>query len=357
MNINLDNDKKEVEMLRDLRIDYLKALAILSVIFLHSFQTVYENSILGPFHILQAVPVFLLLTGLNLVNSFERKNITNLSYFYTWGQVSKRLKRLLIPFTVVWLFQLCILIIMSDLKLTFKETLLTYIYGGWGPGSYFISLILKIVFALPLLYVLAKRNPKLMLASSFVINALFELYAYYTLMPNEIYRFIAFRYLFIVGLGVYMALRPRWNKWFEIGTVVSFVYIAAVHYYGFKPPVQPNWSSQNVLAYFWPYALVILGLARLKNTANSMLSKVMQTIGKASYHIFLTQMVYFWAFSPFLMLSGLYVYPPNKLAFISILICSASGIAFYFAETYVLDAIGKLKHKIKSEKPETVKAV
>jgi peptidoglycan/LPS O-acetylase OafA/YrhL len=333
-------------MKRDLRIDYLKALAIISVILLHSFQTVYENSIFGPFHILQAVPVFLLLTGLNLVNSFERKKETSLVYFYTWNQTSKRLKRLLIPFTVVWLFQLYVLTILAGKEISIKDGLLTYIYGGWGPGSYFIPLILQIVFGLPLLYVWAKRSPGLMLAGTFVINLLFELYAYYSLMPNEVYRFIALRYLFIVGLGVYMALKPKWNRWFEVGAFVSFVYIAAIHYYGFKPPVQPNWSSQNVYAYFWPYAIAIFGFAKLKNTANSLFANIMQTIGKASYHIFLAQMVYFWAFKPYPTLKGLYVFPPTKLAFISIILCVTSGVIFYYLEKFVLDKISIISEKI-----------
>jgi peptidoglycan/LPS O-acetylase OafA/YrhL len=329
----------EVKMKRDLRIDYIKAIAIISVILLHSFQTVYENSIFGPFHMLQAVPVFLLLTGLNSVNSFERKNDIRLSYFYSWTQTSKRLKRLLIPFTVVWAFQLYVLNGMAGHEFTVKEMLITFVSGGWGPGSYFIPLILQIVFGLPLLYVLAKRSPGIMLASTFIINTVFELYAYYSLMPNDIYRFIALRYLFIVGLGVYMALKPRWNRWFEAGAFISFTYIAAIHYYGFQPPVQPNWSSQNIYAYFWPYAVVIFLFAHLNNTAHSLFANIMQTIGRASYHIFLSQMVYFWAFSPFPILRELHRYPSTKLAFISIFLCVSFGVSFYYLENMLIRKI------------------
>ncbi|WNF22675.1 acyltransferase [Mesobacillus jeotgali] len=334
---------------RDLRIDYLKAMAIISVILLHSFKTDYENSILGPYHILQAVPVFLLLTGLNLVNSFERKKITNLIYFYSLDQIAKRLKRLLIPFTIVWIFQLYVLVSSSGHVLKIKEVFLTFIQGGWGPGSYFIPLILQVVFGLPLLYLWAKRNPMNMLIGTFIINFAFELYAYYSYMPNEIYRFIFLRYIFIIGLGVYMAFKPNWNKWFEIGTFVSLVYITAVHYYGFKPAVQPNWSSQNVYAYFWPYALVIFGLSRLKNTASSIAAKVMKTIGEASYHIFLTQMVYFWAFQPFPTMRILYGYPPTKLAFINIFLCLIFGVAFYYIEKLLFGKI-KIISLLKSKK-------
>ena len=59
---------------RSINIDVIKGLGILSVILLHTFNTEYLLKIGAPFYIWQAVPVFIILQGFNLTNSYKRRD-------------------------------------------------------------------------------------------------------------------------------------------------------------------------------------------------------------------------------------------------------------------------------------------
>jgi len=209
--------------------------------------------------------------------------------------------------------------------------------GGSGPGSYFVPLLIQIILFLPVLYVIANKNINYMLIGSFAVNMLFELYCYYYNMPQSTYRFIFLRYLFAVALGVWLAKTKQINWYFvTVGAIVSLLYITSYNFYDFKLPVQPDWSPQNAPAFLWPLMVVLLGLKILPEQAKGIV-KLIAELGKASYHIFLVQMVYYYYMDYLFKNLHICIY-----TLINLSICLSVGYIFYLFEKK-LRAFIKLK--------------
>src|SRR5699024_6817890 len=56
----------------------------------------------------------------------------------------------------------------------------------------------------------------------------------------------------------------------------------------------PVWLSQHAPAFFYTLLLTIVCLKAYRIKGTNPLSRIMVHAGRASYHTFLTQMVYFW---------------------------------------------------------------
>ena len=96
---------------RDQRIDFIKGLAIISVIILHSVNESTLLAIGSPFTLGQAVPVFMMIAGYNGYNSTLsclRKGVITLKAYYEKELISKALRRILVPFCFVLILQVLI---------------------------------------------------------------------------------------------------------------------------------------------------------------------------------------------------------------------------------------------------------
>ena len=157
-------------MKRELQIDYLKGLAIISVILLHSLTINQRDIIGGTYYILQAIPVFLILAGYNTIRSYLNKGITDLNSCYEKSYLMKKFKRIVLPYIFIWILELLILVITKQpVAITAKNLLILFIIGGWGPGGYFVALMVQFIIIIPVLYKIAQFN-KLFNAYSIVIE-------------------------------------------------------------------------------------------------------------------------------------------------------------------------------------------
>ena len=309
------------------QIDILKGLAIISVIVQHSLTGQQRDYIGGPFYIYQAVPIFMILAGFNGIGSYERRNCRTLGEIYNWGFISPKLSRLLVPYCLTFIIELGWLV--GFLHMGARQIFNIFLTGGYGPGSYFLPIMLQITVILPIIYFCAKRNVSATLTISFIIGICFEIYAYFPGMPSSIYRLLFLRYLFAVTLGVWLATRKsQSNILLWIGSLLSVVYIYSVHYASLIPPFQADWQSQNTPSFFYPLLLVILALKFLPQTLQLRFQRV-TVIGKASYHIFLTQMVYFTTVAG--SISKRIGSTPMS-AIINIVLCLVFGTVFYYCE-------------------------
>lgn len=87
------------------QIDFLKALAIISVIILHSLPRTILILTFSQFHIWQAVPILIILMGITSGISFTRmysryERIKYKAYF------TNRIKRIVIPFLIIFIISL-----------------------------------------------------------------------------------------------------------------------------------------------------------------------------------------------------------------------------------------------------------
>ena len=155
-------------------------------------------------------------------------------------------------------------------------------------------------------------------------------------VPGSVYRVIIVRYVFVLVLGVWLSLNPgKINyKWLIPLAIMSAVYIAGVYYEEWNFFVERYWQSQHAPSYFWTLLLVIIGLKAYQFTAGNPLSRLLVKMGKASYHIYLIQMFYFWLISDSVSNLPVIIY-----LVLSLTICIVFGLLFFNGENKVRKAI------------------
>lgn len=325
---------------RNRSVDIIKGLAIIFVIILHSLSTNTLLHIGAPFLVWQAVPIFMILAGYNGVNSYLNREINDISSAYSKKLLTKRYIRLLKPFVLIWIFEVALNLIMHN-SISIKGAIFSFITGGWGPGSYFIPIMLQHVIVLPLLYLGAKKSVNGMLMVAFLLDMGLELVTYKLGLSPALYRILYHRYLFAVALGVWAVMyKGKKSIILSIGSLISLVFIIAVNYFNFQLPIEPSWMNESAPSHFWALLIVILGLKFLPKVESTFLEKKIALLGKASYHIFLVQMVYFFLINAFKL-------PINNIFVVmNVIICLVVGYGFFKFES----SISKNKNKVEVSK-------
>lgn len=316
---------------RNYNIDVIKAFAIISVILIHGLSNDSLYAILAPYYIWQTVPVFMILMGYNAANSFIKHNDTKLSDIFSQHYIMNKAKRILLPFAFIWFLQVLIQYIYFG-NTDIPELLRSFLVGGYGPGSYFVPLVIQATILVPFIYVILKKRPTRMMIVLFFVSLLIDLGSYWIDISGSLYRLLIIRHLFALTLGIWYALRKSKIKlrWLLVPAAVSLVYITAVHYFNWERILEEYWHSQHAPSYFYVMILIIIGIRFLNITKQSLFEKTFILIGQASYHIYLTQMFYFWFVHKRL--------PEfNGIIYIALflIIPIASGIGYYYLDTYL----------------------
>lgn len=313
---------------RNYNIDILKALAIISVILLHSLTLKTELRILAPYHIKQAVPVFMILTGYNTARSYQKRRFKTLRQFYEFDYLRKRLERLIYPFGFIWLLQMLILFLFTD-KLDLSLFIHSFFRGGRGPGSYFVPIIVQTTLLLPFIYLFLKKNKRQPVLIMFLVSLGLELFSRLTNMEAATYRLLIFRYVFALTLGVWLAINYKriHYKWLAFLSIVSFLYITAVNYFDWIFIMEKYWEGSHAPAYFWTLLIVVIGLKLPPVRIEKKVNRIFVKIGQASYHIFLAQMVYFWRLKDLLP-----SVPPAVKLSLNMVLCLVLGLLFFELE-------------------------
>jgi len=319
-----------------LQIDLLKGIAIIFVLIFHTLPRETLDGIYFDFHIRQAVPIFILLLGLNMGMSFARQkfelNIGNIKKY-----LQNRFWRIIFPFLVLFFTTLLIGIATSRIKIYgILGKILLGIFGVLpisGPGNYFITILFQFILVFPLIFWLYRKYPKLTVVLCFSIDILFQIFAKNSdIFDNFPYLYSAciLRYLSIISIGLWLStdfkLFSRRNFFILLGSIISIAYLIAVDFYSYIFPYFRNvWHT--VLAFFYPALIVCIGINHLPKKAENMIIDWFEQIGKTSYHIFLFQIAFFGF--------GLnaYAYTEPILAIITnIIICLIGGILFMLFE-------------------------
>jgi len=288
------------------QIDILKGLAIISVIIIHTFSNEILMAIGAPFHIWQAVPVFILLAGFTSTYALLNYQKRSLAQSYDISIIIRRLKRLLGPYLIIWIFQFLIIFILTTYisLIVFDpnyfsyqgfDWLFNFFSGGQGPGNYFIPIILQQILIIPFFYYLALRSPNRMLAIAFILDLAFEYLAIISGIPPWAFSILYIRFIFAGALGVWLVFqKDTVPKWLLIGGLASIVYIFAVVYLNFQFWfLYPGQSFFNVFSFFWTIIIVILGMRLIPSGPSHRIFTILEQLGKASWHIFLIQMTFF----------------------------------------------------------------
>lgn len=133
-------------------IDFIKGLATLSVILLHTLPEKVLMDSLAVYHIWQAVPTFMFISFFLSFKGLSMKDNILRGYF-----TKERIKGL---FKKLWLPLLSLSILQTILYLVFgnvSQALRSFLCLSNGSGSYYIWCYMQIWFLIPFLYLILNK--------------------------------------------------------------------------------------------------------------------------------------------------------------------------------------------------------
>lgn len=330
---------------RNYFIDFLKAILIIFVILLHyPWENGENNSFLFKFILDFSVPAFMYISGYVSAKSYINKGIDSLEDAYRLDNMIGKVLRYVIPFTVAFLvewvlFRINGLFTVNVIKYGLLAFIEDWFRGGYGMGSYYFPIMLQFVIIFPLMYFLIKKSGKKGLIAILLLNGLYELLKTAYGMNEGEYRLLFFRYLFVVGAGCYMALyeNAKRSVWIGIGEfILGIVFVILFGYTNYVPKVITYWSATSFLTCFYviPIMNLLVGKFHFKKNLWGI-----NTIGKATFNIFLVQMIYYCVYSERVSHS---ISNEILTMFATIGICVVSGILFYAIEKKMTSSIERI---------------
>jgi len=308
------------------QIDFLKAVMIFLVIFDHYVYWDVKGEIGAALWERISIPVFLVVMGLNMGLSFKGQGATTLKQLYSWSYFKKKILRYIVPFLILYAASTFIgLFIYGFDFIAMYDTQYYPNYGiinlfwliipFWGPGNWFIPVLMQSILVVPLLYWAFTKKPVLMLILTVVIEIVMQLTVFFVIGDittwEESHILTLFMtsipfYLSAVGLGMWFSLdhdlQSKHNFFMWIIYPICLAYLVVYQFFGFRFTVDGTPLLRGDYHFMvFPYSafLVLLALKFLPNTSTRKISKTISLIGRSTYHILLTQIFGFGILTAF----------------------------------------------------------
>lgn len=318
-------------------LDVLKGICILLVVLTHfEWEKEQTLNLLFPFWVSSAVPIFMIISGYVYSESFKRKQISTLKEAYSLKNVADKLVRYSLPFVLIYIIEIALKVFVVNQRMSAREVILNLFLGGYGPGSYYFQYMIQFVFVFPLVYFAIKKWDFKGLIVCGSANVVYECVKSLLGMPEENYRLVVLRYVFAVALGCYFSMgKFRIRKWIGVLSVAigaGFIYLDS--YLEYQPIIFYWWTKTCMLAVFYiaPISYVLIKRCTWR-------CKPLEILGRASYNVFLVQMVIFHIMGE--LQNGIEArFMPMLATYIS---CIVLGIVFYKIETPITKKIIEYK--------------
>lgn len=309
-------------------IDYIKGLAAISVILLHTLPDVVIKGSFAIFHIWQAVPVFLFISIYLGFRNLENNGVFFKGY-YSYNRFKRIFIKLWVPLLILAVPEAIYFFITGNNE---KAVGCLLCYNN-GPGSYYIWCYMQIWLLMPVIYLLLKRlgifvGGGILLVVSVLFDFLWERFV--GIMPG----FTCFRYLFL-SVPAYMYLKGANLKKITPLFLFSIFYLALMLYS--KAPVVADsllpdgWEAQTSLGFFYTLFLFVILVKVYGKLKESKIKQYITHLGTISWELFIVQMI--------LLGSGILDFARSKIfnsiyLQISFKVLSALVITLLFAELY-----------------------
>ena len=327
---------------REYGLDAFKGILIVFVIISHFTWSPDERSnYLFPFWIDMAVPFFMLISGYLHAASIERNNIECIETAYELKHLIRKIIRYTVPFAIVYIIEMILYYLIRETTFSKLNYLFVFWRGGAGAGSYYWPVMIQLVFIFPIIYFIIKKNPVKGLFIILVANALFEFTQRAYGVTENVYRLLVFRYLFAIGFGCFLFLyRKKINIfWYILLFVIGAIGIIAWRYCGKEPKILIYWAGTNFVCSMFVMPVFAFIVRYLKGVK----VPVLGVVGKASYNIFLVQML-------------LYDIPQEYITqridsrgwhlVFNIVICIVVGVLFWVVEKSITQKIIRMMEHI-----------
>jgi len=323
-------------------LDYLKAICVIMVIITH-YGWKDKTSPFFTMLINMAVPIFMIISGYNFAMSNRKKAEGKFVRMYGWDAIKPKLVRFLVPFFSICLIEIALLALGErDI-----EPLRIFLLGAYGPGSYYVPVMLQLLVIFPVIYTLVEKNAKLGIVFGGIANLLFEIAVKVFEIDKYYYRLSIGRYLLLIAFGCYLYLHPehRVKRYQMIAMfLIGLAYIVAVFGFDRELILFGYWKTTAMPVAFYIFPIVILLFRKFYHSRiPGVFGRLLTWIGQASYHIFLVQMVYYhFDLGGEIMQAKWYIAVPFNL-----LIAIPVGLAFYEIDNYLIRKLKQMKHFVK----------
>jgi len=317
--ILIKSDENETKDKRFFQVDVIKVVMIFLVIYDHTIPWVIKGELGVTLWERISIPVFLVIMGFNMGLSFSKMEDKRLRKLYSWRYFKRKFWRYVYPFIILWIISSLIGLAINGFDL---DALNQYEYGHWhfyhlfigilpfwGPGNWFIPVIFWTILIMPLLYKgfsgkLIWRIYTLFLC--YLIEWSLQWALFITFGPPPFPTWEAFyTYLFVatspffmlsaIGLGMWFSKKPnlfaKQNIYMWILFPLSLCYLIQYQFLDLRH----DFIRGDYNLFVFPYSafLVLMAIKLLPNRWDNFFTKAISTIGKSTYHILLTQILYF----------------------------------------------------------------
>ena len=288
------------------------------------------------------------MTGFVYASSYERNG-----KWYTFKNLKRKGLRLILPFIPAYIIELIIIGIPEN-------PVVWLVSGGYDyPGSYYLILMLELLIIFPVikwfcgLMMNDKENKPYAWLIGFVIvfafQCIYELITYLINLPRAVYRLLIFRYIIFIygGIMLYKFYKNGEIPWKNMlkCIAIGIIYIILVIYIGYQPHVifrYDTWFRSAAPTAFYVVPVVATLIANENRISEKIgnyrfiekVGNLLVRLGKASYHIYIVQMLWFGILIKRISISTLL--QPVKFI-VSAIVCSIIGVGYF-----------KLEQKIRS---------
>ena len=314
-------------------VDIVKGLCIIFVIINHySWQDSERLKFLFPFWIHMAVPAFMVISGYVYTKSFHNNHLNSIGDAYTINNILRRILKYSIPFIIAFAVEEIIFTFSGNINHNIAQIGRSFLNGGHGPGGYYYPILIQFIFYFPIIFVIIQKYDFKGVVICGLINFIYELLKRSYGMNAECYRLLLFRYTLLIAFGCYLAMGKY--KRHRLLSVICFftggTYIFLTQYIGIVPPITNFWTGTSMWA-----ALFLISFSP-SLIINKIKNRPIEILGKASYEIFLIQMVYY-SYPVFYV----YKFMTSRAlqVLITITLCVFVGIVFYYFVTPLTNRI------------------
>ena len=293
---------------RVIMVDVMKGFCIIMVILTHvsTIPTHIRKLILYPFTILPAVSMFIMLSAYSFSLSEDRLEQTcgrvrTDSDWFERRQFLRKLGRFLLPFGISVFVLLAVLRIIFHADISFPIVFRVISLGGYGPGSYYVWIVFQLLLLFPFFRCGFKHNPIRMAVFLIVIHLLYELlYKYIWSFPSTVYSRLILGFFTQIAFGMLLyqykdILRNSIIPFFLILAGTFYIILVGNYYLGYPDLVSSASMNRNMFFSLFSFGALayLLQLEPLARRHKKILKPIC-FIGKASFHIMLTQTVYYY---------------------------------------------------------------
>ena len=231
------------------------------------------------------------------------------------------------------------------------EIVKRFLLGNYGQGAYYYHLMIEFIILAPLLYTMIakfKANGVILLGFA---NFLYDVFCSAYSFNVALNRVIIFRYLFAIALGMYIVVKKdkKVSPVLLAGMLIlGTVYVISPYAWGYSYRLFTTvWGSTSMLSIFYvfPIVYIILDMSKEHNST-TVFGKAAERIGRASFHIMYTQMIFFVVKSGFDKI----IFNTEKLGvagelIFDIVVCVLSGILFEYVIVNVQNCVGAIRKR------------